>query len=420
MNLNNKTILLGVTGSVSAYKSCEIARLFIKAGATVHVVMTPSAKKFISPLTFEALTRNKVLCDDTESWSSDLNHIDIASKCDIFIIAPITANSINKLSKGVADNILLQTALAFKGKILIAPSANTQMLKNHYTNGSLKMLKVNDCIVIESQTKLLACGDIGDGALAEPLEIFYQGVKALLEEDFWLDRKVVITGGGTREKIDEVRYLSNFSSGKMADSVALALYLKGADVCYITTTDNQNLPNDIYTIDIDSSEEMLGYTIDAVRVAKKGKMSKTSMNSVDAPHLIQKRAYLFMISAISDFTPKYPQQGKVKKSMVGDEWNIELKSTKDILTEVNKDSLVTVGFKAEMDSSTGLDNAKNMLHNKDLDAVCYNLLADSGSFGTDDNSISFITKDNIIDFGLKTKDELSFKILDESKKLTNE
>ncbi len=420
INLKNKTVLLGITGSISAYKSCEIARLFIKAGATVHIVMTPSAKKFISALTFEALTRNKVLSDDSESWSSDLNHIDIANKCDIFIIAPITANTINKLSKGIADNILLQTALAFKGKILIAPSANTQMLKNHYTNGSLKMLKVNDCIVIESQTKLLACGDIGDGALAEPLEIFYQGAKALLEEDFWLDRKVVVTGGGTREKIDEVRYLSNFSSGKMANSVALALYLKGADVCYITTTDNQNLPNDIYTIDIDSSQEMLGYTIDAVRVAKKGKMSKTSMNSVDAPHLIQKRAYLFMISAISDFTPKYPQQGKVKKSMVGDEWNIELKSTKDILTEVNKDSLVTIGFKAEMDSSSGLDNAKNMLHNKDLDAVCYNLLADSDSFGTDDNSISFISKDGVIDFGLKSKDELSFKILDESKKLTNE
>jgi len=420
INLKDKTVLLGVTGSISAYKSCEIVRLFIKSGANVHIVMTQSAKKFVSVLTFEALTRNRVLCDDSESWSSDLNHIDIAKKCDIFIIAPITANSINKLSKGIADNILLQTALAFKGKLLIAPSANTQMLNNHYTNGSLKMLKVNDIIVIESQTKLLACGDTGDGALAEPLEIFYQGAKALLEDNFWSDRKVVITGGGTREKIDEVRYISNFSSGKMADSVAVALYLKGADVCYITTTDNQNLPQNIYKIDIDNSQEMLGYTVDAVRVAKKGKMSKTSMNNVDAPYLIQKKPYLFMISAVSDFTPKYPQQGKVKKAMVGDEWSIDLKPTKDVLKEINKDNLVTIGFKAEMDRTIGLDSAKNMLKEKDLDAVCYNLLKDSSSFGTNDNSISFITKENIVNFGTKSKYQLSLDILDESKKLTDE
>jgi len=293
INLKDKNVALGVTGSISVYKACEIARLFIKAGANVHVIMTPSAKKFISPLTFEALTRNPVLCDESESWASSHNHIDTAKKCDILLIAPATANTLNKLSKGISDNILLQVALAFRGTILVAPAANTQMLSNHLTNGSLKMLRVNDVRIIASQNKLLACGDTGDGALAQPLEIFYHGAKALLEEDFWINRKVVVTGGGTREKIDEVRYLSNFSSGKMASSIATALYLRGADVCYITTADVSQLPLEVYTIEIDTAKEMLDYTIDALRVAKKGKMSTTSMNNTEAPYHYEKTLSLY-------------------------------------------------------------------------------------------------------------------------------
>ena len=159
VNLIGKSVLLGVTGSISAYKACDLARLFIKAGAEVHVVMTGSAERFVSALTFEALTRNAVLTESSESWSSELNHIDIGKKCDVFIIAPATANTLNKLSKGIADNILTQTALAFKGEMLVAPAANTQMLANHYTTGSLKMLGVNDYVIINPQEKLLACGD---------------------------------------------------------------------------------------------------------------------------------------------------------------------------------------------------------------------------------------------------------------------
>lgn len=414
INLQGKCVALGVTGSISIYKACEVARYFIKAGADVHVIMTPSAKKFMAPLTFEALTRNKVLCDESESWSSEHNHIDIAKKCDILLIAPATANTLNKLSKGIADNILLQVALAFRGTTLVAPAANTQMLNNHLTNGSLKMLRVNDVRIIASQSKLLACGDEGDGALAEPLEIFYYGAKALLEETFWIDRKVVVTGGGTREKIDEVRYLSNFSSGKMATSLATALYLKGADVCYITTTDISQLPNDIYTIDVDSAQEMYDYTIDAVRVAKKGKMSTTSMNNTQAPYMIMKQPYLFMVAAIADFTPKYPQSGKIKKASIGEEWNISLKETQDVLKSVNKDNLITIGFKAEMDSKKGLEHAKDALQSKGCDAICYNLLQNSSSFGTDTHAISFITKENQVDLPHKNKMQLAFDILNES------
>jgi phosphopantothenoylcysteine decarboxylase/phosphopantothenate--cysteine ligase len=419
VDLKGKSVLLGVTGSISAYKSCDLARLFVKAGAQVHVVMTASSEKFVSSLTFEALTRNPVLTDGSESWSSDLNHIDIGKKCDVFIIAPATANTLNKLSKGIADNILTQTVLAFKGQMLIAPAANTQMLANHYTTGSLKMLGVNDYTIINPQEKLLACGDVGNGALAEPNDIFFQTAKALLKEDFWEDRRIVVTGGGTREKLDEVRYVSNFSSGKMAKSLCLSLYLKGADVCYITTMGNEGLPIDIYTIDTEDAEEMLDYTKDAIRVSKKGKMSKPSMNSSDR-HLIQKEPYLFMVAAVADFTPKFPQDGKLKKATLGESWNIELKQTADILSSLDKTDIKTVAFKAEMDNQEGLNNAIALLDKKRVDAVCYNLLQDATSFGGDENEITFITKDEQTSLGRADKLTLSHKILDLAKALIDD
>ncbi len=420
LNLEGKRVLVGVTGSIAIYKACELVRLFVKSGASVDVVMTSSAERFISPLLFEALTRNRVLTQNSESWASSLNHIDIGKSADVFVIAPATANTINKLSKGIADNILLQSALAFNKPILIAPSANTNMLENHYTIGSLKMLAVNDVKIISPQSKLLACGDKGKGALAEPLEIFYQTAQQLLIDDFWRDRKVVVTGGGTREKIDDVRYISNFSSGKMANALATALYLRGADVCLITTKEHSNIPNEIYTIDVDDANEMLEYTIDSIRVAKKGKMSRATMSSSEPIHLIQKRPYLFMASAVSDFTPKFPQNGKIKKSAIGSSWSIELKENPDILSTINKDGIITIGFKAEMDSKNGFNNAKAILKSKSIDAVCYNLLRGSDSFGTDDNSITFITDDYNINLGHNDKLSLSFKILDESRKLNNE
>ncbi|MDD3499254.1 MAG: bifunctional phosphopantothenoylcysteine decarboxylase/phosphopantothenate--cysteine ligase CoaBC [Sulfurovum sp.] len=420
LNLKGKTVLLGVTGSISAYKACDLARLFVKAEADVHVVMTPAAERFVSALTFEALTRNSVLTESSESWSSELNHIEIGKKCDLFVIAPATANTINKLSKGIADNILTQTALAYSRAIVVAPAANTQMLSNHYTTGSIKMLKLNDYAIVEPQEKRLACGDTGSGALAEPMEIFYAAAKTLLKEPFWENRRVVVTGGGTREKIDEVRYISNFSSGKMAQAVALSLYLKGADVCYITSTGNEGLPGDIYTIDVESTEELLDYTQDALRVAKKGKMSRASLNTPDAIELIQKRPFLFMVAAVSDYIPKYPQNGKMKKSMLGKEWNLELKQTPDILSSLNKDGVTVIGFKAEMDEQNGLANAKGLLEQKEIDAVCYNLLKDANSFGTADNEITFISKEKTLPLGKADKLTLAQKILKEAESLTDE
>jgi len=420
INLSGRNVLLGVTGSISAYKACEVARAFIKSGASVRVIMTPSSQRFISALTFEALTRERVLREESESWVSDLNHIDIGKWADVFVIAPATANTINKLSKGIADNILLQSALAFNKPLLVAPSANTNMIDNHYTTGSLKMLAVNSVKIISSQSKLLACGDEGDGALAEPIEIFYQTAQKMLIDDFWKDRRVIVTGGGTREKIDDVRYISNFSSGKMANALATALYLRGADVCLISTKEHLNIPKEIYTIDVEDTDEMLEYIIDSIRVAKKGKISHATMSSSEPIHLIQKRPYLFMNAAVADFTPKFPQIGKIKKSDIGDNWTLELKQNLDILSTIDKRGLTTIAFKAEMDNKNGFSNAKSILKRKSIDAVCYNLLRDSESFGTDNNNITFITDNNSIDLGYSDKLSLSFKILDESKKIENE
>ncbi len=420
IDLSGKKILLGVTGSISIYKACELVRAFVRSNADVRVVMSKGATKFISPLTFEALSRNRVLFEDSEDWSSDINHIDYAKWADVFVIAPITANSINKLSKGIADTLLLQTALAYKGPLVIAPAANTVMLENHYTVGSLKMLVVNDVVVVKPAKKKLACGDEGNGALAEVQEIYWQVARELYKDDFWDNRKVVVTGGGTKEAIDSFRYISNRSSGKMGMALAEALYLRGADVCYISTTSHDELPSEVYTIDVESAKEMYDYTIDAVRVAKKGKMSKASMNRSEPISLIKKQPFLFMAAAVSDYRPAFPQEGKLKKSNLGNEWELKLVKNPDILSDVDKEYLVTIGFKAESDEENGLDNAKKMLEEKNLDAVCYNHISSSKSFGSDDNEIVFITKESIQKIDRADKLSVALSILKESEKLSNE
>jgi phosphopantothenoylcysteine decarboxylase/phosphopantothenate--cysteine ligase len=390
IDLEGKKIVLGVSGSIAAYKACELARAFVRSGADVHVVMSEAAERFVSPLTFEALTGKEVLSSSSESWSRGLNHIEISRGADLFVIAPATANTINKLSKGIADTILLQSALAWKGALVIAPAANSRMLQNHYTEGSLKMLLVNDCTIVSPQNKRLACNEEGNGALAQVQEIYWQSCREIYKKSFWEDRKVVVTGGGTREAIDSFRYVSNRSSGKMARELATALYLRGADVCFVTTALFDDMPQDIYTIVVESAEEMLEYTVDAVRVAKKGKLSRASMNRSEPVSLVRKRPYLFMAAAVSDYRPLYAQEGKLKKSELGERWSLEMTENPDILKSVDKNNLVTVAFKAESDADKGPQNARSLLKDKEVDAVCYNHIADSSAFGGDENEVLFI------------------------------
>jgi len=312
--LKNKNILVGVTGSIAVYKTIELIRLYIKANANVKVIMTASAKKFISPLTFETISQAKILDDTNESWDkySVYNHISLGKWADIFVIAPASANSINKLSNGIADNILTQTALAYPRVKLLCPAANTNMIQNPITTASVKMLKLCNYKIIEPVSKELACRDVGVGALSEVDDIYYATAKELLKEEYWENRKVVLSGGGTVEKIDDVRYLSNFSSGKMAASLALALYLKGADVCLISSRGYEDLPKEIHTIHAQSTEEMYEYLEDSLRIAKKGKMSSTTLMDNSNPVLIQKKPYLFMVAAISDYVPLYPKRENSK------------------------------------------------------------------------------------------------------------
>jgi phosphopantothenoylcysteine decarboxylase/phosphopantothenate--cysteine ligase len=415
--LKNKNILLGVTGSIAIYKSLELIRLFIKAGANVKVVMSESSKKFITPLTFEALSSNKVLDDTNEDWSNDHNHIKITQWADLFVIAPATANTIAKLANAIADNILLQCVLAYPNKKLIAPSANTNMLENPMTKANLKMLGIANYEIIDTQVKELACKTVGDGAMAEPQEIFWQSAKALLKDDFWSDRRVIVTGGGTIEKIDDVRYISNFSSGKMASSLSTALYCKGADVNLIATKFENNIPQDLYTIKVDNSAQMLEYLTDSIRIAKKGKLSKASLMSNEQIKLIQKKPYLFMAAAVSDYIPSFPQDGKLKKDTLGDEWNLKLKQAIDILDSIDKTDICTIGFKAEMDSKNAMQNASKMIDSKNLDGVCLNILKDSSSFGSDTNEIDFITPSSVEKLQSKDKLSISFDILNHAKAL---
>lgn len=397
--LEGKKILLGVTGSIAIYKSLELIRLFIKAGAKVKVIMSEEAKRFITPLTFEAISQHEVLHVETESWSNELNHIHSGKWADIFVIAPVSVNTINKLSHGIADNLLTQTAIAFNKQIVIAPSANTNMMLNSITQESLTKLQSLGYLIVAPQTKLLACNDEGMGALADVEKIFYKTASLLLKDDFWKDREVIITGGGTVEKIDDVRCLSNFSSGKQAAALALALYLKGAKVSLITSSELTQ-ECDIQTLHVQSSLEMKEALIKAMH-----KVDKTKI------------PYLFMAAAVSDFIPKTPKKGKMKKEELGNSLCLELVANEDILANLTKTGFKVIGFKAEMDAKVALHNAQKMLLKKELNAVCLNVIEEKNSFGSPNNAVSFITHDEVFAFSLSSKFEIAQKIVEHAKYL---
>lgn len=399
MLLKNKKILVAVTGSIAIYKALELIRLYIKAGAVVKVIMTDSAKKFINPITFEAISQNRVLEENSESWdkSSDYNHIDIGKWADIFVIAPASANTINKISNGIADNLLTQTVLAYPKTKILSPAANTNMITNPITQNSIKNLKLANFKIVHTQIKELACKDVGDGAMAEPQEIFYETARELLKDEYWSNREVVLSGGGTIEKIDDVRYISNFSSGKMASSLSLALYLKGANVTLVSTRGYENLPNSINIIPVQSSLDMYESLVSAINLAK------NKMNN-------NRKAYLFMVAAVSDYLPLNKEEGKLKKEFIGNSWDLKLKQNIDILNTLEKSEIISIGFKAETDETVAFENAQNMLVNKNLDGVCLNVLNEENTFGSNNNKIELILKDKSFSFSA-SKLELSSELL---------
>jgi phosphopantothenoylcysteine decarboxylase/phosphopantothenate--cysteine ligase len=396
--LENKNILIGVTGSIAIYKTLELIRLLVKAGANVRVLMSEEAKRFITPLTFEAISQNKVLHVDTESWSNDNNHIYIGKWADIFLIAPASANTINKIASGIADNLLLSSLLAFNKIIILAPAANTNMILNPITQESIIKLKSLGYIIANPQDKLLACNDKGVGAMSEPQEIFDLCARELLKEEFWCDKEVIITGGGTVEKIDDVRCLSNFSSGKMANALAYALYLKGSHVTLITSKPTHEICKHINLLTFQSAKQL-------------------EEQLLHVNNQTTTKAYLFMASAVSDYVPVKQVNGKIKKESLGKTWNLELAKNKDILANLDKSNLFTIGFKAECDEENALANAQNMLKNKNLDAVCLNVINTQNNFGSENNAITFVSKKETIQLKLDTKFNIAWNLANIAKEL---
>ncbi len=394
--LQNKKILVGITGSISAYKSIEMIRMMTKAGAEVRVLMTEGAKRFITPLTLESLTGNQILDEHTENWHSDHNHIGIGKWADAFIIAPVTANTINKLACGIADNLLTQTVLAYDKEKIIAPAANTVMFDNPITQASLEKLTKLGFTIIAPQTKELACRTEGNGALAEPTDIFYAVCRCLLNDTYWKDRHVVVSGGGTVEKIDDVRYISNFSSGKMASALVLALYFKGAAVSFISSAYPVALPSNIDSIKVQSAHEM--------HEALTKSLAAATDKCVTTP-------YLFMAAAVADYYPQDSSKGKLKKAALGDAWSIAMQSNIDILQTLDKKGIKAIGFKAEMDAQNAHKYASQMLIKKKLDGVCLNILNDKNSFGSDRNTITLISHQEPVTFENQDKLSLSLNLL---------
>jgi len=394
--LENKNILVGVTGSIAIYKTLELIRLYKKAGADVRVIMTNSAEKFVNPITFETLSQNKVVNEESEDWSTDTvdNHIAIGKWADIFIIAPATANTINKLSNGYADNILTSTVLAYPKVKLLAPAANTNMISNPLTKKALENLQLCKFKLISSISKELACRDVGDGAMAEIEDIFNATVKELLKDNYWCDREVVLNGGGTIEKIDDVRYISNFSSGKMAGALATALYYLGAEVTLVTTKEVV-VPNGLKRVKVQSSKEMFEQCNEALKKSKKAK-----------------KPFFFGVAAVSDYTLKKPKEGKLKKDTLGDEWDLKLTKNIDILHSIEKDEIFTIGFKAEIDKTKAKQNATSMLEKKNLDGVCLNIIDGENKFGGDENCLEVITKKDCKIIKTASKLEVSLELLE--------
>lgn len=391
LNLHGKKVILGVSASIAVYKSLELVRLFIKSGASVRVVMSEEAKRFITPLTFESISQKTVLHKESEDWGGGINHISIKNEGDIFVIAPATANTVSKLALGICDNLLLQSAIAYDKKLLIAPSANSTMLLNSAVQENIKKLKERGTIIIEPRVALLACNEEGIGAMADVLDIYYGCAKEMLRDSFWSGKKVVITGGGTSEKIDDFRYISNASSGKTASNLALAFYLKGADVTLISSKSPLPLPSDITKIEYTNTQEL-----------------KKAIDS-------NKGDFLVMAAAVADFISKEPAKGKIKKE---DKDRVELTLVKniDLLKECDFKGK-KIGFKAESDREKGAENAKNMLKNKKLDAVCLNFIDEAFGFGGDMQEIIFIDKNSTVSLGAKPKLDAAFDIVEKIRKL---
>ena len=388
--MKNKCIVVGVTAGIAAYKICQLVSSLKKQGNEVHVIMTKEAEKFVTPLTFQTLSSQKVITDMfTVDYTPDVHHISLAKKADLFVVAPATANIIAKIAHGIADDMLTTTFLASTCPKMIVPAMNTNMLNNPSTQDNIATCQKYGMHIMCSGAGYLACGDVGAGRLPEPAEI-EDAIASLVETDRYLQgRHVVITAGATQEEIDPVRYITNHSTGKMGYALAKEARNAGAKVTLISGKTNLPQP----------------YGVDVVKVISAADMRECVVNN------FEKADVVIMSAAVADYTPIEKADHKIKKAE-GD-LSIALKRTQDILLTIGKkkrENQVVIGF--AMETENLLENAAKKLQEKNANYIIANSIREPGAgFGVDTNIVKIISPTSVEDLGLLSKDDTAKEIL---------
>lgn len=389
--LKGKTVVLGVTGSIAAYKTANLARMLTKLHCDVQVLMTQNATQFINPISFETITQNKCLIDTFDrNFQYSVEHVALAKKADVVMIAPASANVIGKIANGIADDMLTTTVMACPCKKIIAPAMNHNMLHNPIVQHNIEKLKHFGYEIIEPVKGMLANRDIGDGKLPDEQTLLEYIIKEIAYEKDLSGKKILVTAGATREKIDPVRFITNHSSGKMGCALAKAAMLRGAEVTLVCAHMDIEPPMFVRTVNVTSAEDMF--------------KAVTSLS--DEQDIIIKAA------AVSDYTPAVVFDSKVKKS--GSDIKIELKRTKDILKylgEHKRSGQILCGF--SMETENVVENSAKKLESKCCDMICANSLSTKGAgFRADTNIITVITKDGCEELDIMSKEEAAHKIID--------
>lgn len=390
--LKGKTVLLGVSSSIAAYKAASLASLLVKQHANVHVLMTQNATRFISPMVFETLTGNKAPVDTFDRcFQFDVEHISLAKQADVVMVAPATANVAAKLAHGIADDMLTTTVLACKCPRLLSPAMNTQMYENPVTQDNLRILREYGWQVVEPASGHLACGDSGKGKLPEPEVLLDWILQTIAREKDMAGLKVLVTAGPTQEALDPVRYLTNHSSGKMGYAIAKAAARRGAQVTLITGPTALERPRFVETVEIVSAEDMFREV------------------TARAPE----QDIIIKAAAVADYTPVQVAQDKVKKS--GNDLCIPLKRTQDILQTLGdhrREGQFLCGF--SMETRDMVENSRKKLEKKHVDMIAANNLKEAGAgFAVDTNLLTLITRDGEKSLSLMSKDEAADVLLTE-------
>ena len=391
--LKGKTILLGVSSSIAAYKAAGLASALVKQHANVEVVMTENATKFVTPLVFEQLTGRRAMVDTFDrNFSHQVEHISLATRTDLVIVAPATANVAAKLAHGLADDMLTTTVLACRCPKLIAPAMNTNMYENPVTQDNLDILRRYGWEVIEPASGRLACGTTGKGKMPEPEDLMQHILRHLAMPHDLEGKKILVTAGPTQEALDPVRYLTNHSTGKMGYAIARMAMLRGADVTLVSGPTNIAPPPFVKVVNIKSAQDMF----EAV--------------SAHAPDM----DFIFKAAAVADYTPATYADNKMKKK--DGDLSIPLKRTQDILKHLGEHRIpgqVICGF--SMETENMLENSRAKLTKKNVDMICANNLKQSGAgFGVDTNIITLITKDDVTELPLLSKEEAANAILNKA------